>query len=68
MKVTVEDAIVRSSDEQQECVGNKILPQCPQARGVNERTETTEKNACKRETMMKIRAVMTFAIAQVALA
>ena len=34
----------------------------------NERTATTRKNACNRETMMKIRAVITFIIAQVALA
>ena len=51
-------------------VGNKILPQYPQVRGVNERTETTEKNACKQETMMKIRVVVViiFIIAQVVLA
>ena len=36
----------------------------------DERTGTTRKNACNRETMrmMKIRAVMMFMIAQVALA
>ena len=34
----------------------------------NERTTATGKNACTRETMMKIRAVMMFMIAQVALA
>ena len=40
------------------CVGNNR----------NEQTTTTRENACNRETMMKIRAVITFTIAQVALA
>ena len=35
---------------------------------MHEWTATTRKNACNRETMMKIRAVITFIIAQVALA
>ena len=34
----------------------------------DEQATTTGKNACNRETMMKIRVVITFAIAQVALA
>ena len=33
----------------------------------DKRTGTTRKNACSRETMMKIRAVIMFIIAQVAL-
>ena len=33
----------------------------------DKRTGTTRKNACDRETMMKIRVVMTFAMAQAAL-
>ena len=33
----------------------------------DKRTGTTRKNACDRETMMKIRAVITFIIAQVVL-
>ena len=33
----------------------------------DKRTGTTRKNACKRETMMKIRVVLIFIIAQVVL-
>ena len=52
-------------------VGNEKLPQLPRARGgMSGQEQATRKNACNRETtrMMKIRVVIIFIIAQVALA
>ena len=52
-------------------VGNKKLPQLPQAHGgMSGCIGTTRENACDRETMrmMKIRVVIMFIIAQVVLA